>query len=233
MYEEYESSRAASGLWHRLCISHSAQQKDDRDEFYERRNRKLTSRRDMKQKRAAEIIVETLVAAGVKRIYGVVGDSLNGLLEEIRKRKDIEWIGVRHEETAAFAAGAEAHLTGELAVCAGSCGPGNMHLINGLYDCHRSRVPVLAIAAQIPSQEIGSNYFQVTHPDQLFRDCSEDCELISQPTQLPRVLEIAIQSALTNKGVAVVAIPGDIALKEAKYRKPSASIKACHPEVSP
>jgi len=133
----------------------------------------------MKQKRGAEIIVETLVAAGVKRIYGVVGDSLNGLLEEIRKRKDVEWIGVRHEETAAFAAGAEAHVTGELAVCAGSCGPGNMHLINGLYDCHRSRVPVLAIAAQIPSQEIGSNYFQETHPDQLFRECSEYCELIS------------------------------------------------------
>jgi pyruvate dehydrogenase (quinone) len=99
----------------------------------------------MAQKLVAEIIIETLVAAGVKRIYGVVGDSLNGLLEEIRKRKDIEWIGTRHEETAAFAAGAEAHVTGELAVCAGSCGPGNMHLINGLYDCHRSRVPVLAL----------------------------------------------------------------------------------------
>jgi len=153
----------------------------------------------MKQKRGAEIIIETLVAAGVKRIYGVVGDSLNGLLEEIRKRDDIEWIGVRHEETAAFAAGAEAHVTGELAVCAGSCGPGNMHLINGLYDCHRSRVPVLAIAAQIPSQEIGSNYFQETHPDQLFRGCSEYCELISQPTQLPRVLEIAIQTALAKR----------------------------------
>jgi len=139
----------------------------------------------MSQKRVAEIIIETLVAAGVKRIYGVVGDSLNGLLEEIRKREDIEWIGTRHEETAAFAAGAEAHVTGELAVCAGSCGPGNMHLINGLYDCHRSRVPVLAIAAHIPSNEIGSSYFQETHPDQLFRDCSDYCELISQTTQVP------------------------------------------------
>ena len=108
-----------------------------------------------------------------------------------------------------------------------------MHLINGLYDCQRSRVPVLAIAAQIPSQEIGSNYFQETHPDQLFRDCSHYCELISQTSQVPRVLEMAIQSALTNKGVAVVAIPGDIALKEATHRKPSAAIKACHPEVSP
>jgi pyruvate dehydrogenase (quinone) len=187
----------------------------------------------MSQKRVAEIIVETLVAAGVKRIYGVVGDSLNGMLEEIRKRKDIEWIGTRHEETAAFAAGAEAHVTGELAVCAGSCGPGNMHLINGLYDCHRSRVPVLAIAAQIPSNEIGSSYFQETHPDQLFKDCSDYCELISQTSQVPRVLEIAIQSALTKKGVSVVAIPGDIALQQAAYRKPSAIVKPARPVICP
>jgi pyruvate dehydrogenase (quinone) len=187
----------------------------------------------MTHKRVAEIIIETLVAAGVKRIYGVVGDSLNGLLEEIRKNKGIEWIGVRHEETAAFAAGAQAHLTGELAVCAGSCGPGNMHLINGLYDCHRSRVPVLAIAAQIPSQEIGSSYFQETHPDQLFRECSDYCELISQTTQVPRVLEIAIQTALAKRGVAVVAIPGDIALLEAEYRRPSAIVKPANPIVYP
>jgi pyruvate dehydrogenase (quinone) len=187
----------------------------------------------MTQKTVAEIFIETLVAAGVTRIYGVVGDSLNAILEEVRRSKKIEWVGVRHEETAAFAAGAQAHLTGELAVCAGSCGPGNMHLINGLYDCHRSRVPVLALAAQIPSQEIGSNYFQETHPDQLFRDCSDYCELISQTTQVPRVLEIAIQTALTKKGVAVVAIPGDIALKPATYRKPSATIKPCHPVVTP
>jgi pyruvate dehydrogenase (quinone) len=187
----------------------------------------------MAQKRVAEIIIETLVAAGVKRIYGVVGDSLNGLLEEIRKRKDIEWIGTRHEETAAFAAGAEAHVTGELAVCAGSCGPGNMHLINGLYDCQRSRVPVLAIAAHIPSNEIGSSYFQETHPDQLFRDCSDYCELISQTTQVPRVLETAIQTALTKRGVAVVAIPGDIALQQAAYRKPSAVVKPAKPVICP
>ena len=187
----------------------------------------------MTQKTVAEIFIETLIAAGVTRIYGVVGDSLNGILEEVRRSKKIDWIGVRHEETAAFAAGAQAHLTGELAVCAGSCGPGNMHLINGLYDCHRSRVPVLALAAQIPSQEIGSNYFQETHPDQLFRDCSDYCELVSQTTQIPRVLEIAIQTALTKKGVAVVAIPGDIALKPATYRKPSATIKPCRPVVSP
>jgi pyruvate dehydrogenase (quinone) len=187
----------------------------------------------MSQKRVAEIIIETLVAAGVKRIYGVVGDSLNGLLEEIRKREDIEWIGTRHEETAAFAAGAEAHVTGQLAVCAGSCGPGNMHLINGLYDCQRSRVPVLAIAAHIPSNEIGSSYFQETHPDQLFRDCSDYCELISQTTQVPRVLETAIQTALTKRGVAVVAIPGDIALQQAEYRKPSAVVRPAKPVVCP
>jgi pyruvate dehydrogenase (quinone) len=187
----------------------------------------------MPQRLVAEIVVETLVAAGVKRIYGVVGDSLNGLLEQIRKCKDIEWIGVRHEETAAFAAGAEAHVTGALAVCAGSCGPGNMHLINGLYDCHRSGVSVLAIAAQIPSSEIGSSYFQETHPDQLFRECSHYCELVSQPAQMPRVLEVAIQTALARKGVTVVAIPGDIALKETSYNKPSASVRPASPVVCP
>ena len=187
----------------------------------------------MPQKTIAEILVETLVSAGVKRVYGVVGDSLNGILEEIGKRKDIEWIAVRHEETGAFAAGAQAHLTGELAVCAGSCGPGNMHLINGLYDCHRSRVPVLAIAAHIPSSEIGSNYFQETHPDQLFKACSHYCELVSQPSQMPRVLEIAIQSALARQGVSVVAIPGDIALKKTAYRKPSASIQRVEPLLRP
>jgi pyruvate dehydrogenase (quinone) len=187
----------------------------------------------MSQKNIAEILVETLVAAGVKRVYGVVGDSLNGILEEIGKRKDIEWIPVRHEETGAFAAGAQAHLTGELAVCAGSCGPGNMHLINGLYDCHRSRVPVLAIAAHIPSSEIGSSYFQETHPDQLFKACSHYCELVSQPSQMPRVLEIAIQTALAKQGVSVVAIPGDIALKKITYRKPSASINRVEPLLRP
>src|ERR1700744_3412655 len=132
----------------------------------------------MSQMTVAKMLVETLVAAGVKRIYGVVGDSLNGILEEIGKNKAIEWIPMRHEETGAFAAGAQAHLTGELAVGAGSCGPGNMHLINGLYDCHRSRVPVLAVAAHIPSSEIGSNYFQETHPESLFRECSHYVELI-------------------------------------------------------
>ncbi len=170
-------------------------------------------------KKVAEIFIETLVKAGVKRVYGVVGDSLNGLTEVIRKSKQIDWLHVRHEEVAAFAAGAEAHLTGELAVCAGSCGPGNLHLINGLYDCHRSRVPVLAIAAQIPSHEIGSGYFQETHPEHLFKDCSHYCELVSQPEQMPRVLGIAMRTAITRRGVAVVVIPGDIALRECPRRR--------------
>jgi len=187
----------------------------------------------MLQMSIAENLVETLVAAGVRRVFGVVGDSLNGILEQIGKRKDIEWIAVRHEETGAFAAGAQAHLTGELAVCAGSCGPGNMHLINGLYDCHRSRVPVLAIAAHIPSSEIGSSYFQETHPDQLFKDCSHYCELVSQAAQMPRVLEIAIQTALAKQGVSVVVIPGDIALKQGHFRKPSASVRRAEPVLQP
>src|ERR1700729_4436114 len=138
----------------------------------------------------AEQMVKILVEAGVKRIYGIVGDSLNGIIDAIRREGSIQWIHVRHEEVAAFAAGAEAHLTGNLAVCAGSCGPGNLHLINGLFDCHRSRGPVLAIAAQIPSSEIGSGYFQETHPQQLFKECSHYCELVSQPEQMPRVLGI-------------------------------------------
>ena len=165
-------------------------------------------------KRVADIFIETLVNAGVKRIYGVVGDSLNGLTDVIRRQGKIEWLHMRHEEVAAFAAGAEAHLTGEIAVCAGSCGPGNLHLINGLFDCHRNRVPVLAIAAQIPSQELGSGYFQETHPEHLFKDCSHYCELVSQPEQMPRVLGIAMRTAITMRGVAVVIIPGDVALRE-------------------
>jgi len=176
-------------------------------------------------KNIAELIIETLVAAGVKRIYGVVGDSLNGLTETIRKQKEIEWVPVRHEEVAAFAAGAEAHLTGALTVCAGSCGPGNMHLINGLYDCHRSRVPVLAIAAQVPSREIGTAYFQETRPESLFRECSHYCETISNAAQMPRVLDLAIQSAIGRRGVSVVSIPGDVALREApdvEVRQPDA-----------
>jgi pyruvate dehydrogenase (quinone) len=168
-------------------------------------------------KTVAEVIVDAIAAAGVERVYGVAGDSLNGITDSIRKRKNMQWVHVRHEETAAFAAGAEAQLTGNLTVCAGSCGPGNLHLINGLYDCHRSRVPVLAIAAQIPSAEIGSNYFQETHPEYLFKECSHFCELVSSPSQIPRIVEIAIQTALSRRGVAVIVVPGDIALQEAVH----------------
>ena len=163
----------------------------------------------------ADQFAETLAAAGVKRIYGIVGDSLNGLTDAIRRQGKIEWIHVRHEEVAAFAAGAEAHLTGDLTVCAGSCGPGNLHLVNGLFDCHRSRVPVLAIAAHIPSAEIGASYFQETHPEILFKECSHYCELVSGPNQMPRTLEVAIREAVGKKGVSVVVIPGDVALKPA------------------
>src|SRR5882724_9329167 len=145
---------------------------------------------------AADYMAEALAQAGVKRVYGVVGDSLNGFTDSLRRLKSIDWIHVRHEEGAAFAAAAEAHLTGELAVCAGSCGPGNLHLINGLYEAQRNRVPVLAIAAQIPSPEIGGGYFQETHPEILFRECSHFCELVSSPEQMPRALEIAMRAAV-------------------------------------
>jgi pyruvate dehydrogenase (quinone) len=170
----------------------------------------------------ADQIVETLRAAGVKRIYGIVGDSLNGITDALRN-SDIEWVHVRHEEVAAFAAGAEAHLTGAIAVCAGSCGPGYLHLINGLFDCHRNRVPVLAIAAQIPSTEIGSGYFQETHPQDLFRECSHYCELVSGANQMPRVLEIAIRQAIAKRGVSVIVIPGDVALQPAVNENPRPS----------
>ena len=163
----------------------------------------------------ADQFAETLAIAGVKRIYGIVGDSLNGLTDALRRQGKIEWIHVRHEEVAAFAASAEAHLTGNLAVCAGSCGPGNLHLINGLFDAHRSRVPVLAIAAQIPSSEIGAGYFQETHPESLFKECSHYCELISGANEMPRTLEIAIREAVGKRGVSVVVIPGDVALRPA------------------
>ena len=168
----------------------------------------------MKIRNAAELFIATLHSVGVRHIYGVVGDSLNGITEALRQNGEIAWVHARHEEAAAFAAGAHAHLTGELAVCAGSCGPGNLHLINGLFDCHRSRVPVLAIAAHIPSAEIGRGYFQETHPQELFRECSHYCELVSSVEQLPGVLETAIRAAVGRRGVAVVAIPGDIALQE-------------------
>jgi pyruvate dehydrogenase (quinone) len=192
-------------------------------------------------KRVADQFVDVLASAGVERIYGVAGDSLNGITDSLRTNKQIQWMHMRHEESAAFAAGAEAHLTGRLAVCAGSCGPGNLHLINGLYDCHRSRVPVLAIAAQIPSSEIGGGYFQETRPEHLFAQCSHFCESISQPEQMPRILEIAIQTALSRRGVAVVAIPGDVAMRKAissphsphgmAFREPTPTLRPSDTEI--
>ncbi|WP_428487407.1 ubiquinone-dependent pyruvate dehydrogenase [Rhodopila sp.] len=165
----------------------------------------------MSKTKVADLLTDALKRAGVKRVYGIAGDSLNAVTESLRRDGGIEWIHTRHEEVAAFAAGAEAHLTGSLAVCAGSCGPGNLHLINGLYDCHRSRVPVLAIAAQIPSAEIGRNYFQETHPRNLFGECSHYCELVTSPEQLPGVFETAIRTAVAKSGVSVIVLPGDVA----------------------
>jgi pyruvate dehydrogenase (quinone) len=187
----------------------------------------------MAAKRVADLVVETLAGAGVERVYGLTGDSLNGFTDAIRRHERMRLVHVRHEETAAFAAGAEAHLTGRLAACAGSSGPGNLHLINGLYDCHRNRVPVLAIAAQIPSHEIGSGYFQETRPEHLFAQCSHYCELVSQPEQMPRVLEIAIQTALSRRGVSVVALPGDVALRDAVEQRPRLHFPKQTPSVCP
>src|SRR5580700_10487736 len=171
----------------------------------------------------AENLVATLAAAGVKRIYGIVGDSLNGIIDEIQRQKTIQWVHVRHEEVAAFAAGADGQLTGDLAVCAGSCGPGNLHLINGLFDCHRSAVPVLAIAAHIPSGEIGSGYFQETHPEILFKECSHYCELVSTPEQMPGALETAMTTAIARRGVAVIVLSGDVALQSGEHLSASAA----------
>jgi len=187
----------------------------------------------MSQTTVAEHVVDTLALAGVTRMYGVAGDSLNGITDAIRRRGDLRWVSVRHEETAAFAAGAEAHLTGCLAVCAGSCGPGNLHLINGLYDAHRSRVPVLAIAAHIPSREIGSGFFQETRPDQLFRECSHFCEIVTSAEQMPRLLEIAIQTAVSRRGVSVIVLPGDVALQSVEISPVRRSFTVPRPTVRP
>src|SRR5690349_9101128 len=163
----------------------------------------------------ADQVISTLTLSGVRRVYGLPGDSLNGFTDAIRRSGEITWQHVRHEETAAFAAAADAALTGQLAVCAGSCGPGNLHLINGLFDAQRSRVPVLAVAAHIPRTEIGSEYFQETHPQDLFRECSVYCELVSTPEMAPRILEMAMRAAVEENGVAVVVIPGEVFLQKA------------------
>ncbi|WP_060988549.1 ubiquinone-dependent pyruvate dehydrogenase [Photobacterium leiognathi] len=161
----------------------------------------------------ARYITRFLAQAGVERIWGVTGDSLNGISDSIRAEGKIRWMGTRHEEVAAFAAGAEAELTGKLAVCAGSCGPGNMHLINGLYNCYRNRVPVLAIASDIPSSEVGSHYFQETDPKALYKECSVFCETLTHPEQIPQLLETAMRQSILKQGVSVIVLPGDIALQ--------------------
>ncbi|GHF07761.1 pyruvate dehydrogenase [Amycolatopsis deserti] len=163
----------------------------------------------------AEQMVRILRDCGVRRIYGIVGDSLNPVVDAVRRTPGIEWVHVRHEETAAFAAAAEAQITGRLTVCAGSCGPGNLHLINGLYDAHRSGAPVLAIASHIPSGQIGTGFFQETHPEQLFAECSHFSELVSQADQMPRLLRIAMQTAVGQGGVSVLSIPGDVSERRA------------------
>ncbi|MET9951933.1 pyruvate dehydrogenase [Streptomyces sp. NPDC006339] len=187
----------------------------------------------MAKQNVAEQFVDILVRAGVQRLYGVVGDSLNPVVDAIRRNSAIDWIHVRHEETAAFAAGAEAQITGRLAACAGSCGPGNLHLINGLYDAHRSMAPVLALASHIPSSEIGLGYFQETHPDQLFRECSHYSELISNPKQMPRLLQSAIQHAVGQGGVSVVTLPGDLADEPAPDQAAETALVTSRPTVRP
>jgi pyruvate dehydrogenase (quinone) len=181
----------------------------------------------------ADIMVRTLAESGVRRIYGIPGDSLNGFTDALRRDGEISWQHVRHEETAAFAAAGEAAVTGELAVCAGSCGPGNLHLINGLYDANRSRVPVLAIAAHIPRLEIGGEYFQETHPQDLFRGCSVYCELVSIAEQLPRVLEMAMRAALQRDGVAVVVVPGEIFVEAAPASAKARAVRTASAVIKP
>ncbi|WP_243061856.1 ubiquinone-dependent pyruvate dehydrogenase [Humibacter sp. RRB41] len=184
-------------------------------------------------KNVADLFVETLRAAGVSRIWGLPGDSLNAFTDALRRDGHLRWMHMRHEESGAFAAAAEAEITGELAVVAGSCGPGNLHFINGLFDAQRSRVPVLAIASHIPSEQIGSGYFQETHPQELFRECSVYSELVGDPSQLPWVLEIAMRAAVERRGVAVVVVPGDVFFADAPGRRASAPIRKSPAHVVP
>ncbi|MCO0598712.1 ubiquinone-dependent pyruvate dehydrogenase [Peribacillus butanolivorans] len=181
----------------------------------------------------ADLLIDSLLNAGVKRIYGIVGDSLNAVLDSIRRSGKIDWISVRHEEVAAFAAGSDALLSNSIAVCAGSSGPGNLHLINGLYDCHRSRIPVLAIAAHIPSNEIGGDYFQQTNPEHLFKECSHFCEVVTKPEQMPRMVTMALQHSISRKGVSVLVLPGDVALLADNESVPEQVIHITQPVVRP
>ena len=178
-------------------------------------------------------LVDSLVAAGVSRIYGVVGDSLNSIVDAVHHNKNIEWVHVRHEEAGAFAASAEAQLTDNLAACAGSCGPGNLHLINGLFDAHKTLAPVLAIAAQVPSSEIGTGFFQETHPEHLFLECSHFCQLVGTEKQMPRLLQIAMQTAISKGGVSVLVLPGDVAASEMTSKGLEHSVFHPRPAIQP
>ncbi|WHY75431.1 ubiquinone-dependent pyruvate dehydrogenase [Neobacillus sp. WH10] len=184
-------------------------------------------------KTIADVLIETLVNAGVKRIYGIVGDSLNAILDSIRRSEKIEWVGVRHEEVAAFAAGAEAFLNDHIAVCAGSSGPGNLHLINGLYDCNHSRIPVLAIAAHIQSSEIGSEYFQQTRPELIFKDCAHSIETVQRAEQMPSMVNLALQTAIANRGVSVLVIPGDVAALDDNVEVTHVPVHTAEPVIRP
>jgi pyruvate dehydrogenase (quinone) len=183
--------------------------------------------------RVADELIRRLAEAGVERIYGVVGDSMNPVTDALRLNSKVKWIHVRHEEVGAFAAGAEAQLTGKLAACGGSCGPGNLHLINGLFDAHRSNAPVLAIASHIPTSEIGTAYFQETHPEILFKECSYYCELISNPKQFDRVLHLAMQSALGKGGVGVIVLPGDVGGADLPPEESPRSLVGRRPTIRP
>ncbi|RDS66139.1 MULTISPECIES: ubiquinone-dependent pyruvate dehydrogenase [unclassified Streptomyces] len=181
----------------------------------------------------ADCVVEALAASGVRRVYGLPGDSLNGFTDALRRNGTIRWAHVRHEESAAFAAAGEAAVTGELAVVAGSCGPGNLHFINGLYDAQRSRVPVLAIAAHIPAEEIGGEYFQETHPQELFRECSVYTELAATAEQVPRLLRIAMRTALERRGVSVLVVPGNMLLARGDLAAFSHPVRATTSHITP
>src|ERR1700678_1521721 len=183
--------------------------------------------------RVADELIRRLAEAGVERIYGVVGDSLNPVTDALRLNTKVKWIHVRHEEAGAYAAGAEAQLTGKLAACGGSCGPGNLHLINGLFDAHRSNAPVLAIASHIPTSEIGTGYFQETHPEILFKECSHYCELISNPKQLERVLHIAMQSALGKGGEGAIVLPGAVGGADMPAEGTPRSLVGRRPSIRP
>lgn len=187
----------------------------------------------MAKQTVAEQYVDLLARAGVRRLFGVVGDSLNPVVDAVRRNSAVDWVQVRHEEVAAFAASAEAQLTGRLAACAGSCGPGNLHLINGLFDAHRSMAPVLALASHIPSPQIGTGYFQETHPDRLFEECSHYSEMISTPEQMPRVVQTAIQHAVGRRGVSVVTLPGDVAGRTAPEGSVELAMVSERPTIRP